>query len=148
MSKTIFMGSSCLRVFLKIIFLVYFIYLFIYFWLRWVFLAACGLSLVAASGGYSSLWCAGFSLLWLLLLRSTGSKCTGFSSCGTWAQQLWLAGSRAQVQELWHTGLVAPRHVGSSRTRARTRVPCIGRWILNHCATREVPTEVFTLLSY
>ena len=34
-------------------------------------------------------------------------------------------------------GLVAPRHVGSSRTRARTRVPCIGRWILNHCATRE-----------
>ena len=35
-------------------------------------------------------------------------------------------------------GLVAPRHVGSSQTRAQTRVPCIGRWILNHCATREV----------
>ena len=31
-------------------------------------------------------------------------------------------------------GLVAPWHVGSSRTRARTCVPCIGRWILNHCA--------------
>ena len=29
---------------------------FIYFWLRWVFVAARGLSLVAASGGYSSLW--------------------------------------------------------------------------------------------
>ena len=27
--------------------------------------------------------------------------------------------------------------MGSSQTRARTRVPCIGRWILNHCATRE-----------
>ena len=27
-------------------------------------------------------------------------------------------------------GLVAPRHVGSSQTRDRTRVPCIGRWIL------------------
>ena len=27
--------------------------LFIYFWLCWVFVAACGLSLVAASGGYS-----------------------------------------------------------------------------------------------
>ena len=40
-------------------------------------------------------------------------------------------------------GLVAPRHVGSSRTRARTRVPCIGRWIPNHCATREVPALVF-----
>ena len=32
-----------------------FIYLFIYFWLRWVFIGACGLSLVAASVGYSSL---------------------------------------------------------------------------------------------
>ena len=34
-------------------------------------------------------------------------------------------------------GLVAPQHVGSSWTRARTRVPCIGRRILNHCTTRE-----------
>ena len=34
-------------------------------------------------------------------------------------------------------GLVAPQHVGSSQTRARTRVPCIGRRILNHCATRK-----------
>ena len=39
---------------------------------------------------------------------------------------------------MWRPGLVAPRHVGSSRTRAQTRVPCIGRQILNHCATREV----------
>ncbi|KAJ8786650.1 hypothetical protein J1605_006139 [Eschrichtius robustus] len=38
-------------------------------------------------------------------------------------------------------GLVAPRHVGSSRTRDGTCVPCIGRRILNHCATREVPTQ-------
>ncbi|KAJ8790669.1 hypothetical protein J1605_021267 [Eschrichtius robustus] len=38
---------------------------------------------------------------------------------------------------------VALRHVGSSRTRARTRVPYIGRRILNHCATREVPVCVF-----
>ena len=44
-----------------------FIYLFIY-WLCWVFIAACGVCLVAASGGYSSLWCAAFSLWWLLLL--------------------------------------------------------------------------------
>ena len=59
--------------------------LFIYFWLHWVFVAARGLSLVAASGGYFSLRCACFSLWWLLLLRSTGSRCAGFSSCGTWA---------------------------------------------------------------
>ena len=57
----------------------------IYFWLRWVFGAAHGLSLVAASGGYSSLRCAGLSLRWLLLLRSTGSRHAGFSSCGSWA---------------------------------------------------------------
>ena len=116
-----------------------FIYLFIYFWLCWVFIAACGLSLVVASRGYSSLWCAGFSLSWLLLLWSTGSRHAGFSSCGTQAQQLWLTGCSAQAQLLWRTGLVAPRHVGSSRTRAQTRVPCIGRRILNHCATREAP---------
>ena len=36
---------------------------------------------------------------------------------------------------MWCTGLVAPQHVGSSWTRARTHVPCIGRRILTHCAT-------------
>ena len=36
--------------------------LFIYLWLRQDFIAAHGLSLVAVSRGYSSLWCAGFSL--------------------------------------------------------------------------------------
>ena len=40
-------------------------------------------------------------------------------------------------------GLVAPRHVGSSQTRARIHVPCIGRQILNHCATREAPLFTF-----
>ena len=44
-----------------------------------------------------------------------------------------------RLSNLWLAGLVAPRHVGSSQTRARTRVPCIGRQILNHCATREDP---------
>ena len=63
---------------------------------HWVFVAARGLSLVAVSGGYSSLRCAGFSLGWLLLLRSTGSR---------------------------RAGSVVLRHVGSSRTRDRTRVP-------------------------
>ena len=73
---------------------------FIYLWLHWVFVAVHGLSLAAASGGYSSLWCTGFSLWWLLLLQSMGSRHTGFSSsglralegrlssCGAWAQLL------------------------------------------------------------
>ena len=49
------------------------IYIYI-FWLLRVFVAARGLSLVAASGGYSSLRCAGFLLQWLLLLPSLGSR--------------------------------------------------------------------------
>ena len=61
------------------VFLIYFIYLF------WVFVAVCELSLVAASRAYSSLRCTCFSLRWLLLWN-TGSRCTGFSSYGVWAQ--------------------------------------------------------------
>ena len=68
----------------RIFFLInYFIYLF---WLHWVFVAVCRLSLVVASGGYSSLQCAGFSSRWFLLLWSTGSRHAGVSSCGTRAQ--------------------------------------------------------------
>ena len=119
------------------------IYKFIYFWLCWVFIAACRLSLLAVSGVYSLLRCAGFSLRWVLLLQSTGSRHVSFSSCGTQAQQSWLTGSRAQARQLWHMGLVALQHVGSSRTRARTHVPCIGRRILNHCATREAQERFY-----
>ena len=59
----------------------------------------------------------------------------GLSCCGAQAPD-------AQAQQLWPTGLAAPWHVGSSQTRARTRVPCISRQILNHCATREAPPGI------
>ena len=49
------------------------------------FVAVRRLSLVAVRGDYSSLRCVGFSLWWLLLLRSMGSRPTGFSNCGAWA---------------------------------------------------------------
>ena len=62
------------------------IYEFIYFGLQCIFIALPGLSLVSASGGYSLLWCMGFSLGWLLLGQSTVSGCTGFSSCETQAK--------------------------------------------------------------
>ena len=84
----------------------------------------------------SSFLCEGF-----LQLRRVGatlhrgawaSHYRGLSCCGAEAPD-------AQAQQLWLTGPVAPRHVGSSQARARTRVPCIGRQILNHCATREAP---------
>ena len=46
-------------------------------WLCWVFVSVRGLSLVAASGGHSSLRCAGLSLSRPLLLQSTGSRRAG-----------------------------------------------------------------------
>ena len=72
------------------------------YWLRRVFLAARGLSLVVASGGYSSVWCAGLSLRWLLLLRSTRSRHAGFSSCS--------AGSVVVARGLQSAGSVVVAH--------------------------------------
>ena len=93
------------------------IYLFIYFWLCWVFVAMHGLSLVVVS---RSLFVVVFRLL-----VAVASRCR--------ARAL----GRAGFSNWWCMGLVALRHVGSSWTRARTRVSCIGRRILNHCATRK-----------
>ena len=61
-----------------------FVCLFVLFWLHWVFIAARRISLVVVSRGYSSLRYVGFSLRWLLSLRSMGSRHAGFSSCGLW----------------------------------------------------------------
>ena len=60
--------SRALFIFLKFIYF----YFIIYFWLRWVFVAARRLPLVAESGGYSSLRCAGFSLRWLVFVVEHG----------------------------------------------------------------------------
>ena len=61
------------------------------FWLRWVFDATQGLSLVAESRGYSSVRCVGFSSWWLLLLQSAGCRVRGL-------QLLRHVGSGAPVQ--------------------------------------------------
>ena len=73
-----------------------------------------------------------FSLQWLLLLQSVGSRWMGFSSCSSRALE-------HRLSSWWWTGLVAPRHVESFWTRNWICVPCISRWILIHCTTREVP---------
>ena len=73
----------CWPIIISTNFIFLFFDLFYFFWLCWVFVAVCGLSLVAASGRYSSLRCTGFSLWWLLLLRNMGSRHAGVSSCGT-----------------------------------------------------------------
>ena len=135
---------------MTIFFLFYFIYLFIYLFIL-IFFGCVGSLLLPT--GFLQLRRAGSTLCCSARASHCGgfSYCrawapgVGFSSCGMQAQQLWLAGSRAQSQQLWCMGLVAPRHVGSSWTRARTCAPCIGRWILNHCATSEVPEMIFLL---
>ena len=69
------------------------------------------------------------------LLSSCGARAShrrGFSCCGAWA-----LGVRASV--VVANGLSCTWYVGSSQTRDRTRVPCIGGRILNHWTTREVP---------
>ena len=102
-----------------------FIYLFIY-----LFMAVLGLRFCARAFSTCGKW---EPLLGATLHRGArASHYRGLSCCGAQAPD-------AQAQQLWLTGPVAPRHVGSSQTRARTCVPCIGRQILNHCATREAP---------
>ena len=125
---------------------------FFFFWLHWVFIAAVGgLSVVAVSGGYSSLWCAGATLP----CGARASHCSGFSCCRAWALGAQasvvvargLSSCGSQAQQLWRMGLVALRHVGSSQTRAQTRVPCSGRRIFNRYATREAPVlDVLSIL--
>ena len=66
--------------------------------------------------GLLFVWCMGFSLQWLLLLQTTGSR---------------------------HMCLAALWHVGSSRTRDRTCVPCISMWIEKEKSLREVPSLSF-----
>ena len=64
----------------------FFFFLCIYFWLRWVFLAAGSLSLVEASGTVLQLCCTGFSLgRCLLLMQSAGFRARGLRSRGMWA---------------------------------------------------------------
>ena len=106
---------------------------FIYFWLRWVSVAARAFSVV-------------FGLLIVEhgLLGYTGASWEGParraapSPAGGWgrakpiAQEQWLQWFRC-------TGWVAPQHVGSSWTRDGVLVSCVDRQILHHWASKEAP---------
>ena len=95
-----------------------------YLWLCWVFAAACGRSVVVAHGLF---------VVWLLLLLSTDSRVCGFQAFGSWAQQFWFPGSRAQAKQLVANGLsCSTACVGSSQSRDHTHVSCIGSRILYH----------------
>ena len=85
----------------------------IYFWLHWVFVAARGLFLVAASGAYCSLWCSG--------------SCCRARALGTWASVVVVHGLSCSVA------------CGIFLDQGSNLCPLVGRQILNHCTTREVP---------
>ena len=113
-----------------LIFTLLFIYLFIY-----LFLAVLGLRFCVWA--FSS--CGEWGPLFIAVhgpLTIGASHHRGLSCCGAQAPNM-------QAQYLWLTGPAASQHVGSSQTRARTRVRCIGRQTLNHCATREAPDYIF-----
>ena len=93
----------------------------------WVFVSVRGPSPAAASGGHSSSRCAGLSLSRPLLLRSTGSR-------------------RAGSVVVAH-GPSCSVACGIFSDQGSTRVPCIGRQILNHCATREAQ-KIYLFLMY
>ena len=87
----------------------------IYLWLHGVFFSVCGLSLLVARGACSP--AVGYGLLLVAASR-----------CKAWASG--------------HTGLIAPKLVGSSQIGDRTRVLCIPRQSLNHWTTQETQDSV------
>ena len=102
-------------------------------------------------------WTQSFTNLtdWLISLGCTGpslphTRCLQCDLqrllyCGAWL--LTVAASLAVEQPLQgaHTSVVSVHRLrcsvacGIPQTRDQTCVPCIGRWILNHCTSREVP---------
>ena len=79
----------------------------VYFWLCWVFTVTCRFS------------CSEQGLLFIVVcgfLIAVASPVLEHRLQAYELQQLWLADSRAQAQQLWHIGSVAPQHVESSQT--------------------------------
>ena len=105
----------------KVLALNYYYYYYIY-----LFLAVLGLHCCTWALSSCGEWGLLFVVLRGLLIASLGMQASvvvarGLSSCGSWALEHRLS-SCVPV---------------ASWTRAGTCVPCIGRRILNHCATRE-----------
>ena len=81
----------------------------------------------------------------LLFIAVLGFLMVVASHCRT---QLQARASVVVAQQLWSTDLIAPWQVGSSQSKDWTRVPCIDRWILMHCTTREIQGILFLIIIY
>ena len=106
------------------------------FWLCWVFIAVRGLSLVAMRGGYSVVMVRGLLIVVAFFFGRTWAPKAQASVVA--AHGLQSAGSLV----LEH-GSVTLQQVRSSQIRYWTTVPCIARWVLNYCTTREAPLSAF-----
>ena len=135
-----------MTIFLIIIYL--FIYLFI--WLCWVFVSVQWLPLVAASGGHSSLRCAGLSLSWSLLLQSTGSRCAGSvvvahgpscsAACGILPDQgsnLCPLHRQADSQPLRHQGSPSLSFMGDFPVSLSSNIPLFFQSQIGRASCRE-----------
>ena len=104
-SMSLFFISLICKILFKNICL--FVCLFIYFWLHWVLVAACRLSLVVANvatlhcGAWAS-HCSGFSCCraWALGMRTSVVVARGLSSCGSRALECRLSSCGAWAQLL------------------------------------------------
>ena len=99
------------------------------FWLWWVSIITSAFLSVTAGRGDSLAAEHGLLFAVASLIAEHGPEGMGLSSYDSQALE--------QTQQWWRTGLVAPRHVGSSRIRGWTLTFCVGRWILYHWDTRE-----------
>ena len=126
--------------FFFLLFYIYFIYLFsLSFWLSGL---SCGMRDLCCSMQDLSLRCGLFFVV-CGLLSGCGAwflERVGSVVCGMWALSL-----RHMRSVVVACGLSCPVARGILVPRQgieRTHVPCIGRWILNHWTTREVPNTL------
>ena len=108
-----------------------------FFFCNFIYLFLAVLDLRCCAGFFSS--CSKQGLLSSCGVRA--SHCSDFSCAAQvpGRRGFSIAGSRAQAPQLWHTGLAAPRAVGSSRTRDLNHGSCVSKRIPHHWATREAP---------
>ena len=138
----------------RLYFSFFFNFLFIYLFIYYLFLPVWGLCCCARAfsscneQGILFVAAQGVLIAVASLIAEHGLQVHGL-------QQLWHAGPVVVARGLQSAGSVAmvhglstPPHVGSSQTSDQTRVPCIGRRILNHCATREAQDCTFLIKDF
>ena len=103
----------------------------LFFFLRFIYLFLAKLSFCCCLQAFSRCGKQG-----LLCCSAWASHGGGFSCCRAQALSIF-------AQQLWHTGLVALWHGGSSQTRDRIHVLCISRWIFIQRSNDKMCIKLF-----